>query len=370
MKKSVLLIFGLLITFAVFSQTQEPAISWEKTTHNFGEFKEEAGPQAATFNFTNTGSKPLYITNVRASCGCTATDYTKEPIQPGGKGYVKATYNPRNRPGKFNKSVTVTTNTENPTTLLRIEGTVIPREKGIEDYYPKAFDDLRLKTSHMAFNKVFNNKVVEDTLGIVNMSSEPMTITFENVPDHIKITCVPETLKGMQPGEKHGEIGYIKVVYDATKKKDWGFLMDRVDVIINGEKNTRNRLSISATIEEDFTHLTEEELAQSPKIEFKDVQYEFGSMKQGEKSTHNYEFTNTGKSDLVIRKIKASCGCTATNPEKMVIKPGETSHITATFNSAGKRGRQNKTITVITNDPTQPSVVLKITGNVETPEGQ
>lgn len=367
MKKSGLLIIGILISFMMFSQTQEPSISWSETVHKFGTFKEEAGPQAATFNFTNTGNKPLYITNVRASCGCTATDYSKEPIQPGKKGYVKATYNPKNRPGKFNKSITVTTNTENPTTLLRIEGQVTPREKGIEDYYPKAFNDLRLKTSHMAFNKIYNTKVVTDTLGVVNMGAEPLTVTFENVPSHIKISCTPETLKGMKAGAKHGEIGYITVTYDATAKKDWGFLMDRIYVIINGEKNNRNRLSISATVEEDFSHLTEEELAQAPSIKFDNVKFDFGTLKQGEKATHNYEFVNDGKSDLVIRKIKASCGCTATNPEKMVIKPGEKSHITATFNSAGKRSRQNKTITIITNDPKQSSVVLKITGTVEVP---
>ena len=83
MKKTFL--FTLLLfafSIIVMSQTQQPAISWDKTTHNFGTFKEEAGVQTATFTFTNTGSMPLYITNVRASCGCTATEYTKEPVQP------------------------------------------------------------------------------------------------------------------------------------------------------------------------------------------------------------------------------------------------------------------------------------------------
>ncbi len=365
MKKTGLLIIGLILTILITAQTQKPTISWEQTVHKFGTFKEEAGPQAATFTFTNTGSTPLYVTNVKASCGCTATDYTKEPIQPGATGYVKATYNPKNRPGKFNKSITVTSNTEKPTTLLRIQGEVTPREKGIEDHYPKAFDNLRLTTSHKAFNKVFNNAIVTDTISIVNMGEEAMEVTFENIPAHIKIEVSPKMLDAKKSGEKHGGKGLITITYDATQKKDWGFTMDRINIIINGEKNNRNRLSVSATIEEDFTHLTEDELAQSPKMEFESTQFEFGTIKQGEKTTHNFEFANTGKSDLVIRKIKASCGCTATNPEKMVIKPGESSHITATFNSAGKKGRQNKTITVITNSPAQPSIVLKIVGNVE-----
>ena len=368
MKKAVLIGLGLVLSVLIIAQTQKPTISWDKTTHQFGTFKEEDGLQTATYTFTNTGSTPLYVTNVRASCGCTATDYTKEPIQPGAKGYVKATYNPRNRPGKFNKSVTVTTNTEKPTTLLRIEGVVTPREKGIEDFYPKAFGELRLKTSHLAFNKVYNNSVVTDTLGIVNMGDKDLEITFENVPAHITIEVSPKKLAAKKPNAKKGELGVITVTYDATKKKDWGFSMDRINVIINGEKNNKNRLSISATLEEDFTHLTEEELSKAPSMDFENTQFEFGTLKQGESSTHNFTFTNGGKSDLVIRKIKASCGCTATNPEKMIIKPGETSHITATFNSRGKKGRQNKTITVITNDPKKSSVVLKVVGNVEVPQ--
>ncbi len=364
MKKTVLLTFVLFLTYVGFSQTLEPAISWDKKVHKFGTFKEEKGLQTTVFNFTNTGSKPLYVTNVRASCGCTATDYTKDPIKPGEKGFVKVTYNPRNRPGKFNKSVTVTTNTEKPTTILRIQGEVIKREKGIEDYYPKTFNDLRLKTNHLSFNSVYNNKVVEDTIGIVNMGEAPITVQFENVPKHITIKTVPETLAGKKAGEKHGQIGYIKVIYDASKKGDWGFLIDRINVIINGQKNNKNRLSISATIKEDFSHLSEEELAKAPKIEFKETKYEFGTLKQGERTSHDFEFKNTGKSDLVIRKIKTTCGCTATKPEKMVIKPGETSKIKVTFNSSGKRGKQNKTITVTTNSPEKSSVALKIVGEV------
>lgn len=365
MKKTGLLLSLVFFSLIIFSQTQQPAISWDKETFNFGSFKEEAGPQTANFTFTNTGSMPLYVTNVKASCGCTATDYTKEPVQPGAKGFVKATYDPKNRPGKFNKSITVTANTENPTTLLRIEGEVTPREKGVEDFYPKAFGDLRLRTSHLAFTKVYNNQIATDTIGVVNMGAEPISISFENVPEHITISIKPEKLAGKKTDDNLGQTGIITVTYDGNKKNDWGFSMDRIDVVINGEKNSQNRLSISATIEEDFSHLTPDELANAPKVVFENTDFEFGTIKAGDKTTNNFTFTNTGKSDLIIRKIKASCGCTATNPEKMVIKPGETSHITATFNSAGKKGKQNKTITVITNDPKQSSTVLKVIGDVE-----
>jgi pectate lyase len=59
---------------------------------------------------------------VQGSCGCTATDYSKEPIAPGKKGYVTATYNAANM-GAFHKTVTVTANTDAPVVLV-IKGEV------------------------------------------------------------------------------------------------------------------------------------------------------------------------------------------------------------------------------------------------------
>lgn len=113
----------------VFAQQSGPAISWDKTVHDFGKFKESDGKVVATFEFVNTGNETLYITNVKASCGCTSPEWSKEPVQPGSKGYVKAAYNPAKRPGKFNKSITVTTNEFQPTSVLRIMGEVDPIAK-------------------------------------------------------------------------------------------------------------------------------------------------------------------------------------------------------------------------------------------------
>jgi len=67
----------------------------------------------------------MVITNVAASCGCTTPDWTRDPIMPGGEGFVKATYNAAS-PGAFNKTVTVTSNIENGFVQLFIKGEVAP----------------------------------------------------------------------------------------------------------------------------------------------------------------------------------------------------------------------------------------------------
>jgi hypothetical protein len=97
--------------------------AWAATTFDFGKVKQSV-PVTHQFTFKNTGNIPLVISSVKASCGCTVADYTKEPIAPGGEGYVKATYNAANV-GPFTKTVTVNANTAEGTVILTFKGEVI-----------------------------------------------------------------------------------------------------------------------------------------------------------------------------------------------------------------------------------------------------
>jgi len=364
--KKVVFSFLLMFVFAAYSfvnaQQKQANISFDKLVHDFGKIKEETGGANYKFSFTNTGSEPLIINNVKASCGCTTPDWSKEPVAPGQKGFISVTYNPKGRPGPINKSITVSSNAVEASVMLRITGEVIAKEKTVEDIYPQIMGDVRLKTNHIAFVKIYNTDIKSDTLDIINMSDQPQTITFEQIPAHIALKVVPATLKGKAKGK-------IIATYDATKQKDWGFIINRIGMLINGVADINNKtLSISATIEENFSKLSEKDKANAPKIEFENMTFDFKQINLGQSVSNAYKFKNTGKSDLIIRKTKASCGCTAiTSKENEIIKPGKTGEIQMTFNSTGKKGKQNKTITVITNDPKQATVILKIVGEVIDP---
>ena len=95
---------------------------WEETTHDFGKIN-QGTPVKHEFTFTNTGGSPLVISNVKGSCGCTVTDYSKEPVQPGKAGIVTATFNAAAM-GSFNKSIRVTANVEGGSETLFIKGEV------------------------------------------------------------------------------------------------------------------------------------------------------------------------------------------------------------------------------------------------------
>ncbi|MCK4569315.1 MAG: DUF1573 domain-containing protein, partial [Bacteroidales bacterium] len=87
-----------------------PAFEFREILHDFGTVI-EGEKVTYSFKFKNSGGKDLLISNVSASCGCTATKYTKETVAPGGEGVITVTFDSRRRTGFQNKTLTVSANT-------------------------------------------------------------------------------------------------------------------------------------------------------------------------------------------------------------------------------------------------------------------
>lgn len=133
MKKLLLMMLATILVsaFSAFTLVNDDnplaagmaKFKWENTTHDFGKINKN-DPVEHKFEFKNVGDSPLVISNVRPSCGCTVTKYTKKPVPPGKTGYVKATYDTK-RMGMFNKSIRVTANIEGGAETLMIKGEVV-----------------------------------------------------------------------------------------------------------------------------------------------------------------------------------------------------------------------------------------------------
>ena len=136
MKKSTLL-FAVATMLIAFTATAQPTPSqtgfivkkdatttvlWETTTQDVGEI-EQGKPVDVYFELENSGDVPLIITKVQTSCGCTVSDFEREPIMPGGSSKIKATYNAKSK-GAFTKTITVYANTASGTKSLIIKGIV------------------------------------------------------------------------------------------------------------------------------------------------------------------------------------------------------------------------------------------------------
>lgn len=130
MRKLFLILFAFL-TVNAFSQTVEQKdsinpnaaeISFENESHDFG-LLDKGATCTTSFKFKNTGKEPLILSNVKASCGCTTPSWPKEPIAPGASSEINVKYD-SNRVGKFNKTVTITSNAKTASKIIKISGEI------------------------------------------------------------------------------------------------------------------------------------------------------------------------------------------------------------------------------------------------------
>ncbi|MEN9571992.1 MAG: hypothetical protein RL172_3223 [Bacteroidota bacterium] len=97
-------------------------VTWVKEVHDFGDIT-QGKPVSVEFLFTNSGNEPLLIADVATSCGCTASDYSKEPIAPGQSSKIKVSYNAAAM-GAFTKAITVNFQDAAAQKVLTIKGVV------------------------------------------------------------------------------------------------------------------------------------------------------------------------------------------------------------------------------------------------------
>lgn len=235
---------------------------------------------------------------------------------------------------------------------------VAVKNKPKDEKFPYSKGSLLFSKDNVKMEYVKNTEVRLDTIRVKNPTSFPVYLGKKPMANYLSCTIIPDTLL---PG---GE-GIIIVGFDAAKKNDYGYCYESIFIPTNDTGTAEKFFFVMAYVEEDFSSLTKEDREKAPAIVFDNEQYDFGKIKSGTKIKYAYTFTNKGKSDLIIRRTKATCGCTATEPLKSVLKPGESSQINIVFDSSGLKGEQHKTVFVYCNDPRYSTAALHIKGTVE-----
>jgi hypothetical protein len=136
MKKIFSIFAFIAVSTAINAQTavssatnpNAPEFQWVSDVYDFGKIPQGI-PTEARFEFVNSGKEALIITDVQKTCGCTKTDWSKEPIAPGQKGWIIAEYNAAAE-GAFTKAITVMSNSKTPSLKLTFKGTVVKDESG------------------------------------------------------------------------------------------------------------------------------------------------------------------------------------------------------------------------------------------------
>jgi len=352
----------MFVATYTFAQPVE-VLKFVEQNHDFGLIKEVDGPAEVQFDFTNTGQVPVKITNVRASCGCTTSGWTREPVMPGAKGFIKAVYNPRNRPGPFHKTLTVSTDSKQSTIVLRIQGKVEPKPRTIEDDFPTVMGALRVKYRAFNMGRVYDNKPATKEFEVYNQSDKPLSFRPEiEGPKYVLIAFNPQKIGPKQRGK-------VVITYDGKPRNDLGFMSDNIVLYTDEEGDAaRKTFSVYADLNEYFAPMTADAAALAPRLLISEKVHNFGAVDQGSTVETSFILKNDGKSSLNIRKLHASCGCTVASLAKEDLAPGEQVEMKIAFNTTGRRGNQQKSITIYSNDPVTPVQRVTVKAAVQLPK--
>lgn len=355
-------IFGFLLVF-IFSSTlaqQAKQLTFREETYDFGAVDENKGPVTHEFVFTNNSSRPVKILKVQASCGCTTPGWSKEVIPPGKDGFIQASYNPKGRPGFFNKSLTVTTDLQADPIILQIKGQVSNEDQPSPSDYPVASGHLKMKVSSFNMGRVFRrDEYVVREFPVLNGGTQPIQFTGDfATPAYIQVDVQPRKLA---PGEK----GTIRISYNGAMKDRYGFQSDNVQIETDDSIEPRKSFSVYATLEDFFPQMTAAEMAQAPQLTFASYALDFGNIQEGTAGEKEVAFTNTGKKELLIKSIQPNCSCVSASVSKTSLKPGESATLRISFDPQDRSGTQNKAISLYTNDPKNPVQRLTFTAYIQ-----
>jgi len=228
----------------------------------------------------------------------------------------------------------------------------------MNDRFSKKSGNLSLSTSLLKIGKIKNNESKTDTVRIYNGGARNMSLAPGKIPAHMHVTFGAWDLAPKMES-------WIAVSFNAVKRSDYGFVLDRFEILTNDSIQPKKIISVSAYLQEYFAPMSAEDSLNVQKAKWIETSYDYGKIRQGSKTTRNFPITNEGKRDLYVRKLRTNCNCIKMSTSSDTIAPGATVLLLVEFDSANKEGKDSRKMNVFLNDPARPEVVLEMKGEIE-----
>ncbi|MCH5231385.1 MAG: DUF1573 domain-containing protein [Muribaculaceae bacterium] len=189
----------LMAGYALASDRDLKNIKTDTSEYDFGLVMETDGPVAGEFKLINKGRKKFEIDRVKPSCGCSSVDFTHGKISKGDTATIKVTFDPSERPGKFNKGIYVFFSGEEKPIILRIKGTVMASGETLKLFFPLDAGELHFDTSTVDFGEMKRGLNRKEAVDIYNSSLKPISPVFSSDSNAFRFEMSQETI---MPGEQ------------------------------------------------------------------------------------------------------------------------------------------------------------------------
>lgn len=352
-----ILILGGILTHATGQ------VRWLETTHNFGAIDENGGNVSCEMAFINEGNEPVLITQVNVTCGCTTPMFNKNAIEPGDTGKIVLSYNPTGRPGRFEKKAMVSLSNSSTVHSLFIKGSVMGSPSTINDRYPSSFGPLRMRSDMVPFGEVTKGRSKSYFLEVYNASTDTIVPIWKNAPAFISVGNSDASL---YPGDNKA----YTFMLSSEKVKEYGLTIDSLILVPDSERHPESTYSIPVMVmvNEDFSRLTPGQLKDSPVIVLEKESVAFENVKNDltdSESLKTITIHNRGNEPLVIRRIYSMDPYVEIVSFDNKIKQGKSGKLKIKVHpSKINNDRFDGRVTIISNDPINPVVPVRISGNI------
>lgn len=330
-------------------------IELDKTVHDFGDVLVSAGPLSCHFSVKNISDSPVIIYEVVSSCGCAGVEWTREPIQPGKTGLIKAVYKNEDGPYPFDKTLTLRVSALKKPVILRLRGVVHEKQRPLSERYPHRCGLLGLKDEVIRIGNLEQDESRTETVHVANLGNRPATVRFTGVSEGLSLSIRPNPI----PAGETAELS-LTVVADRSR---WGKQWYEATPVVDGK--AQGSLRAWSFTKENFTRWTSEQTESAAKPIFASSTCEFGFAPSGSVVEGSFRFANKGKSPLVFHSADSDTeGVALILPDE--VPPGGSGTIRVRFDTAGQpKGEVTVILTLTTNSPLRPLVNLFLVGIVQ-----
>ena len=192
--QAIVLVCLLALSPVVYSQI-EKSLQFIPDKVDFGVIREENGKVSRKVKAVNISPDSTCIVSARTSCGCSAAEYSEEILAPGDTTEVAISYDPTNRPGKFQKTARFFTGKERIGNSIKLYGTVIPSKRNLNKTYPEKAGVLRLSTIMLNAGEVSRTEARPLFVGLYNDSEAPLVLAASTDADALEAGLAPDTIE-------------------------------------------------------------------------------------------------------------------------------------------------------------------------------
>lgn len=341
--------------------TASAQIEWLEKNYNYGAFKEAEGPRSGRVRFINTGNEPVFINRVRASCGCTQTEFTEGMIVPGDTAVVGFTYNPKGRPGSFEKTVKVFIGKENELHVIKLSGTVIGAPNTLAFSYPKEAGPLRLEALSAKTGEMKKGSSRHLFINAYNQSADTITPSWECGDRGVQVELTPRAIPP-------GDIATFGFYVRTSEEERMGPVDYRIKIMADSrfpEKGNAG-VTVSTVIVPDTQTMTAEEVNNGPRAYLVPEFIDFGEVSGGKKLDFTFDILNDGNSPLEVMRVYSSEKCVKVKDKPGKIKPGKKGRVKGVIDIGNlPDGAFRIPVEVMTGDPLHPLRTANLVGTKE-----